>query len=426
MEPWISWPIFLGLGATAYFYYARSGQSRRGRAQGKENILRERQDKRHSTPPGDTTQQVKSSARTESSQGRKRKQIREGAKIPTGSSTLANGVPAVQEPVSETDDQEWAKQLQAAQHGVTMKPSKSSSQTGSAKSTKQRDAGMLHPRGASNNQKQPREETSSVNVIPASQDVSDMLEPAPIGPSTIRITGEEKLKKQAPKKEEPAKETKKQRQNRQKVEERKVLREEDEKERKALEEKQRRTAREARGEPAKNGLSVARPPTSNAWSSTSPNLAGADASQQTPRPAENPLLDTFNQDTHSTTSSNDQQLNTHTPATAASMSSQDPLSEEAQMEAIKEMDGNSGWSEVKKAKRTKKKAPGSPPVEPGTTEGRQTTATTMSEPLNEMTKAPGLPVQTTEPKNDYAPLQPVKNLQPALKAHPDDSDWAVE
>lgn len=425
MEPWLSWPIFLGIAGTAYYYYARPGQQRSARAQGRESSQKERQNKRQDTPSASTAREVKTSARAESSQGKKRKQQKDQPTTTTSISNVGNKAPIVSEPEPEVEDREWAKQLQAAKQGVTMKTStKPSEQGASTKSTKQRDAGTLNAQ-ESNEKMRSEDQISHTNRLPASQDVSDMLEPAPAGPSAIRITGEEKPKKQAIKKEEPAKETKKQRQNRRKVEERKAVREEDEKERKALEEKQRRAAREARGEPAKNGLGLSQPPASNVWSVPSANNAHPTQQQSAP-PNENPLLDTFDHDARSTASSTDHQQNGHTPTTAASMSSQDLLSEEAQIDTLGGLDGDSGWSQVKKSKKGKKKVPASPPVESGVTEVKQAPFSVAAEPVNGTTKAPGLPAKTSEPANDYAPLQPAKNLQPLVKSHPDDSDWTVE
>ena len=125
-------------------------------------------------------------------------------------------------------------------------------------------------------------------------DVSDMLEPKKAGPSVLRLTEPTNPAPQRaprPQKEFQVAETKKQRQNRKKTEERKAATQDVEKEHQALLEKQRRAAREARGEPARNGLQQSQPPASNAWSSK-PQTAEA-APQIQGAPAVQPLLDTF-------------------------------------------------------------------------------------------------------------------------------------
>ena len=83
-------------------------------------------------------------------------------------------------------------------------------------------------------------------------------------------------------------ETKRQRQNRKKAEERKIAREEDEKARRVLLEKQLRTARESRGEAARNGLAPA--PSTSAWTNNGPQKAAVSAPING---ANGTLLDTF-------------------------------------------------------------------------------------------------------------------------------------
>jgi hypothetical protein len=174
-----------------------------------------------------------------------------------------------------------------------------------------------------------------------SGDVSDMLEPTPSGPSSIRLTAPINPQKQrAPKQaKEEVVESKKARQNRKKVEERRIQREAEEKERKALEERQRRTAREARNEPAKNGIPVARAPASNSWNSA-PTTAGAAVNGA----SNGPLLDTF--DAESTGSSTGG-LENSTAATSTT--------EDAQVaQAVKGSEDESGWTTVSVAKKQPK------------------------------------------------------------------------
>jgi len=174
-----------------------------------------------------------------------------------------------------------------------------------------------------------------------SGDVSDMLEPTPSGPTSIRLTAPTNPQKQrAPKQaKEEIVESKKARQNRKKVEERRIQREAEEKDRKALEERQRRTAREARNEPAKNGIPVARAPASNSWTAA-PTTAGAAVNGA----SNGPLLDTF--DAESTGSSTGG-LENSTAATSTT--------EDAQVaQAVRESEDESGWTTVSVAKKQPK------------------------------------------------------------------------
>jgi len=174
-----------------------------------------------------------------------------------------------------------------------------------------------------------------------SGDVSDMLEPTPSGPTSIRLTAPLNPQKQrAPKQaKEEIVESKKARQNRKKVEERRIQREAEEKERKALEERQRRTAREARNEPAKNGIPVARAPANNSWTAAS-TTSGAAVNGA----SHGPLLDTF--DAESTGSSTGG-LENSTAATSTT--------EDAQVaQAVRESEDESGWTTVSVAKKQPK------------------------------------------------------------------------
>ncbi|KAF1356714.1 hypothetical protein BDV97DRAFT_278952, partial [Delphinella strobiligena] len=170
----------------------------------------------------------------------------------------------------------------------------------------------------------------------AAGDVSDMLEPTATGPSVLRLTESSRPAKANKQRQQTAAQeadTKKQRQNRKKVEERQAQREAEEKERLVLLEQQRRTAREARGEPAKNGVPASKPPAVSAWAvkaaarATQPpaqEITGGSGSAGT-----SGLLDTF-----------------------------DKPSEEEQMRiATKLSEDESGWNTVPKGKKQKKKAP---------------------------------------------------------------------
>jgi hypothetical protein len=185
-------------------------------------------------------------------------------------------------------------------------------------------------------------------AFPSGNDVSDMLEPEAPAPGTLRITDNGKPSK--PKREQKAalpQETKKDRQNKKKAEEKKLQREADEKARRALEEKQRRVAREARGEPAKNGLAPAKAPSSNAWKES--QHVGTPVST-----ANGQLLDTLadeNQKVKSTSGSK---------ANGDKWWSADIPSEEEQVRILTEQD-DASWNTVvtKKGKKKGKTAEGS-------------------------------------------------------------------
>jgi hypothetical protein len=180
-----------------------------------------------------------------------------------------------------------------------------------------------------------------------SGDVSDMLEPTPSGPTSIRLTAPLIPQKQrAPKQaKEEVVESKKARQNRKKVEERRIQREAEEKERKALEERQRRAAREARGEPAKNGIPVARVPANNPWDEK--NAADATTVQNGAAVNDHaPLLDTF--DVESTDSFTGGRANSAAEANSSHY-------DDAQVaKAVRESENEAGWTTVSVGKKQAK------------------------------------------------------------------------
>ncbi|TGJ83213.1 hypothetical protein E0Z10_g5563 [Xylaria hypoxylon] len=231
-------------------------------------------------------------------------------------------------------------------------------------------------------------QSSPVVTAADSQGVSDMLEPVAPGPSVLRLTGTDSVKKPKDRKAktpEPV-ETKKQRQNRKKVETAKVAREEDEKERKVKMEQQRRTARIAEGRAAKDGSTFVA--TQNAWSSQPAN--GSHPVQ---------LLDTFEQQPKP----EPVKAPVSTPVAPAAKTSSDPWSglpsEEEQLEMIRQEDS---WNEVKTKKKGKKKGaaieasiPSSQPT------NGNSSATASSKPANG-TKKPIL----TSSNSSFAALTP--------------------
>lgn len=238
--------------------------------------------------------------------------------------------------VQEKDDDDDAIDMSTKNFAMQMQKARTGQQISSTKNNEQRVKTVKQGNA------QDKAVTSSEKVK-NSGDVSDMLEPVGSAPTTLRVTApaETFTKKEKKAKKQEEVETKKQRQNRQKVEERKLAREAEEKERKALEETQRRTAREARGEPAKNGI-PAKAPTSSAWNGSVPSAA-VNGQQETT------LLDTF--DAESTNSSNGD----HGVSTAPS-STTDASEEEQMAAAIQQSNEQTGWTTVQiPNKKTKQK-----------------------------------------------------------------------
>ncbi|KAF2271406.1 uncharacterized protein EI97DRAFT_446639 [Westerdykella ornata] len=228
---------------------------------------------------------------------------------------------------------------------------------------------------------------------PSGKDVSDMLAPGPAAPAVLKINPSEKpakpSKPQQQRTETPH-ETKKQRQNRRKNEEAKLQREADEKKRQVLLENQRRTAREARGEPAKNGVLSSKTPATNAWAS------GRPASTVTA-----PLLDTFEPEANSTSASSEAGANGQDWANG--------LSEEAQLKMALE---DSAWETVPKGKKQRK---------PKAAEDSTSEKGTVSPPVEAVPvkRAPAPKVENKVPQSRYDLLG-----APDV-AHPLDSDWGV-
>lgn len=295
-------------------------------------------------------------------------------------------------------------------------------------------------------------------------DVSDMLEVPKQGPSVLRLT--EPAEPQVTRQPRPPKpvveqETKKQRQNKKKNEERKLAREEEEKERRIRLEKQLRTAREAEGRPAKNGLGSSQAPVAKAWDKPD----GEAASKYSSLTANNDtLLDTFDQTPTVAKNAHSEggKGNSANPEWRSELPS-----EEEQLRLLTELDGN-GWNTVKKNNKAKKKIGDAGGKLPGHDEGGPLTDENSStarwksamgvngtvikgnqgESTNSTTSDSGVDVSQPESTSaGHANPSPIK--QPladrkiwnrenihnhpaydprypwALIGHPDDSDWAV-
>jgi hypothetical protein len=295
METWMSWVMFLAIGAAAYWYYVH--QNNNAIARGRST---------------------------------------------TGKSTTSSLKDAI------NWDTESKPKAKPAKKQAPRKSVKTAVQEAGSKAAA--SLSQVAPVAAANSDNDAAPAVAS-NKGPSGKDVSDMLGARSASPSVLSIKPSEKqarpAKAQAPK-PEVAQETKKQRQNRKKVEEAKAAREEEEKERKALEERQRRTAREARGEPAKNGLGQSKPPASNPWTEV-PSRGAV----QAPKAAfSSQYLDTFEAPVATnTTSVTSTAAPTNGTKTAAPSYNGLP-SEEEQLRLAME---DSAWTTVPKGGKQKRK-----------------------------------------------------------------------
>lgn len=429
MEPWQSWGLALVVGGGLAYYYSQDKEpkNRTGRSssiselQQPTTTAKRRQEKpttrekpvaaKVADTANDAAAKVSEAAsNTVASAQQAVSKKKKGGKV-SNVPTPRSSTPIVEEPkqkvqdtgddevAEDLDNKEWAKQLLARKQGVSLSAPSANSKAVRTVKASSRDQ---YSDGAR-----------------SSGDVSDMLEPAAPGPSAIRITGEQKAKKQPIARPETPQETKKQRQNRQKNEEARLVREEAERARQVLLEQQRKTAREARGEPMRNGLAAAAAPSNSAWTPGSqPNTQAMRNGIAVPG---QPLLDTFDQDTTSTSSSNGAATNVTTPATIASATADIP-SEGAQMETLNEMDG---WAEVSNVKKAKKKnqMADSTFAEPAPVqevkEKKASTYNTAS--TSELVKGPAstktINTKPATSSNGYAALEE------RTKNHPEDDEW---
>ncbi|KAF2428695.1 hypothetical protein EJ08DRAFT_324827 [Tothia fuscella] len=298
-----------------------------------------------------------------SSQGSKKENARNKRATtkpkPASASTSAEPVFTDNTP-EKKEDTAWAKNLAQLKAGTNLNVAKSSASK-KPKTVKQKKANEAAERsGASSITGTEGEETPSPapspslpaeeeHTAPSGNDVSDMLETPTAGPKVLKLT-ESNAPERKPKQQRAAApvETKKDRQNREKAEKKKLQREEDEKIRKALEEKQRRTAREARGEPAKNGIS-AKPPTNGAWKSGTNGTNGVNG-DDTPT-SNGGLLDTF---VPEIVESKPAQVVRNATNAAQDWWAGEKRTEQEQLQQVLEQDPNS-WTAVA-PKKSKKKA----------------------------------------------------------------------
>ena len=385
MEPWQSWTVVAVLGGATYWYYSTSGQAKKKDATktARQSSVVEERPARSKARRDDKGKSRKDTIKAEhvatesdpaadssTSQQSGRKKKGKSEKRPQNAATpKARDVPAnVEVDEAEADEgmdnKEFARQLASLKKGSSLN---APSQAGAAPKTKKardnaKNAGLFaggnDQYGSSTGGADGDDDLSPV-ASPSfgavkngdySGDVSDMLEAPSSGPSVLRLTESnqpQRQKQQKAKVAEPQ-ETKKQRQNRLKNEAKKVEREQQEKERRVLLEKQLRTAREAEGRPAKNGVAPAKAPVQSAWAQGN-NSTGARTPQQSSN-SNMPLLHTFEPENKPPVRGSESQNG------AATQSWQHDLpSEEDQMKMISQLNGDDGWNTVGKPKKGKKK-----------------------------------------------------------------------
>jgi hypothetical protein len=361
MQSWMSWATFLAILAAGYFYYApKLNADARGRSTARTTTTSSKQ-----VDWSDSESKPKAAAKQAKKQAK--------AKAPRKKS--------IQDAVQEAGNKAKAEFNAATSAGAD----------------------------ASDDSSPASSPTRAAPKSPSGRDVSDMLGSSSGSPSVLSIKPSDKpAKASKPKaqKVETPQETKKQRQNRQKVEAQKAQREEDEKQRQIMLEKQRRTAREARGEPAKNGV-AAKLPSNNPWSAQS---SGGAVQAPTSTPS-GQLLDTF--DAASTASSSEAPTNgtIATPDTVSNSGSYNGLpSEEEQLRLAME---DSAWTTIPKG-------------------GKKLKASQIAEESNDTKAAPVQPVkpaQTAQAKKTEN-RAPMSNSRYSILSEPfttteKDSDWPV-
>ena len=413
MDPWMSWAILGVFGFGAAYYYTQSGRSKRSRGRASPLVSAEQSQRRGSDQrndskdkrkkkgkisdtsdqPGSDVADVSSASVQNSTNGRAKK--RKGGKKQPSKLAQSSAVEVspeqgvgTEDDIAETqnmDNEEFARQLSGLKTGTSLK--KPVTQNGTKKSKKQGKRNETAPQAMNGSASKTNGVASSQNMstassttgnnadddlspamspdlratqapIPSSTDVSDMLEPAPKGPSILRITepaNPQPIRQSKVQKAALEPETKKQRQNRQKNEEKKAIRERDEKERRALLEKQLRTVREAEGRPAKNGLGASKTPSNNVWDK--PAGAATDSIGSATKQSSASLLDTF--EDVPTTAANPRSSNggVNGMSVDEKVWKNDFPSEEEQMRIITEMDSDNTWSTVVKGGKSKKKSP---------------------------------------------------------------------
>lgn len=358
---------FTALAGSVGLYYLYSGKPRQPAAGNRRRSINEQRgkgDRRGSVQRTSDESLVSSGKEPQNSDSTSSRKRRAPKKQQQPAPTQSEPEVLVQDekPEKESDISiaQFAQQMTKARQGANLSSTKSKKDT-RVRTVKQSsaqgnaEASTSSSQAAQEHEADVDDDSSSADSEALNAgDVADMLEPKASGPKSLRLTESTKPRKErAPKQAKmEVVETKKQRQNRKKVEERRVQREEEEKERKVLEEKQRRAARQSRGEPAKNGIPIAKAPVNNPWEEKN---ASAAASVQSTAPVSNgtlngPLLDTF--DAESTGSS----AGGMEASTAATSTTEGGNEDEQIARAMKESGDESGWTTVDAAKKKGKKS----------------------------------------------------------------------
>ncbi|KAL8728248.1 MAG: hypothetical protein Q9181_005414 [Wetmoreana brouardii] len=500
LEPWQSWAVVGLVTAGAYVYYSRTGNKRRGRGRApyvpsftKRRTSQRRGSSAEASSSGNKTRKksqpkmigefdddddaIEASSSFKPSNSSKKAQNRKGGDKKSTQPAQSSAVDVVTHQAigdakddaqeEDIDNREFAKQMSGLKTGSSFtKPEGARNKTN--KQSKQAEIPLnsfnaLSPDANGTTSSKDFSNASSTTGADAdddlspvtsppfgatqtttSGDVSDMLEKPGKGTSVLRLTGTEETKRQ-PKPQRVAQEpeTKKQRQNRRKNEEKKLAREQAERERRVLLEKQLRTAREAEGRPAKNG--VGSTPATSVW--TKPPINNAAIPQAPTSISNSPLLDTFEDSGKPVANGHSAQPRTPSVANAKAWHSEVP-SEEEQMRILSEMEGSGGWNTVEKGGKKKKQAGtgkenerkmSTASISVSGTDGQSTSTSddialqatpSQSQTEDETPKKPKITKDDIDPKvwnrsnihlhPDYDPQCPY-----ALTGHPEDSDWAV-
>lgn len=402
LEPWQSWTVVAAVGVGAYWYYTNRQQNTRRngrpavateplqpfRRKGEAKHKRKKDATAGASDQG-TSDGVKApSVSLPLSSGEQAKQRKGGKKKPAGSGkssaveVTSSDAPLIGEGGGddEIDNKEFARQLASVKAGTSLTNiGKAVKPPRTVKQSRLNGAGSRGPETVVPDIKD-QSGNSSTTGADADDDlsatnspdfgatrhgdggVSDMLEASAPGPSVLRLT--ESTKPQRPSVPKQSKlaevhENKKQRQRKAKKEAERAAHEQAEKERRVLLEKQLRTAREARGEPAKNGVPVSAPPKSNAWTKPTNGTATDSAPAHEASRSSIPLLDTFDEASKPAKGNKQNTGVKRDPESAASNSKLTDLgwpSEEEQMRMLDEMEGGS-WQMVNGKKRRGSKKP---------------------------------------------------------------------
>jgi hypothetical protein len=430
MEPWQSWAVVLTSGAILYWYYTNHNDKAKNRAARVLHSIPE-----VTTKPNRRREDLKTSSKSStpvptelnSSDGgsaidrSKKRKAQKKVKPEPPTTSVAPVIHTVDDEAE--NDKEWAQRLAGNKKGTNLAPPERKDarqrtvRQGAANTAAGFSTASSTTGAEADDDMSPAMSPTLVASSPSGRDVSDMLEaPAP-GPAVLRLTEPvnpaPNKKPQQKQSAAPVQESKKQRQNRRKAEERKLQREEDEKERRVLLEKQLRTAREARGEPAKNGMQAAKAPTSNAWTTVGGSKKAAP--QQASATTSAPLLDTFDQDSNTSGS--------NAPASGASATTMGtnyaelPSEEEQTRWAL----ADSGWSTVPAGRRGRKKTANSSTGPDGAESSDA--GQSHSERTEVENTAPSVIPKKPSPAVDTNTIGGPSIFDPA--GHPNDSDWAV-